>query len=87
MHIMNKKLNRTTVYLIIVSVVLLITNATLGFFLTRESSSAMKSLIQNRMLDISNTAAAMLDGDVLGSIRAEDENKKAYYQNCGNRRR
>ena len=32
----------------------------------------MKTLIHQRMLDISNTAAASLDGDVLGSLTEED---------------
>ena len=35
----------------------------LGFILTRQSRKAMKTLIDERMLDIVNTAAAMLDGD------------------------
>ena len=62
----------------IAAAVLLVMNATLGFFLTQESSRAMKSLIANRMLDISNTAAAMLDGDVLAAVRAEDVDTPEY---------
>ena len=40
----------------IAAAALLIMNATLGFFLTKESGRALKSIIDNRMLDISNTA-------------------------------
>ena len=69
---MKKKLNRTSVYLIFFCLFLLIVTAALGVFLTKESGSAMRELIRERMLDISNTAADMLDGDVLRDIRAED---------------
>ena len=75
---MKKKINRTSLYIAIAALVLLIVNATLGFFLTMESSKAMKALIQSRMLDISNTAAAMLDGDALRDIQAEDKDTAAY---------
>ena len=44
---------------------MLISNLGLGFVLIRQSQQAMKTLIDERMLDVVNTAAAMLDGDVL----------------------
>ncbi len=75
---MKKRLNRTSAYMTIAAAVLLIMNATLGFFLTKESGRALKSIIDNRMLDISNTAAAMLDGDVLATVRAEDVDTPGY---------
>ena len=50
----------------------------LGFTLTRQSRSAMKTLIDERMLDIVNTAAAMLDGDVLEDLRGEDAGTPEY---------
>lgn len=60
--------------------VLLAANALLGFMLTGQSRSAMKVLIQNRMLDISKTAADMLDGDKLKALKAEDKGKPDYQQ-------
>jgi diguanylate cyclase (GGDEF)-like protein len=73
-----KKMNPASKYLIYVCVVLIMFNAFLGMFLTRQSSRAMKNLINNRMLDISNTAAAMLDGDELENLKAEDINSPEY---------
>ena len=75
-----KKLNRSTLLLIFVAVVLLTVNVLLGIFLTRQSGIALISSIRSRMLDISNTAAAMLDGDTLASLKAEDENTPEYQQ-------
>ncbi|MBO4846092.1 MAG: diguanylate cyclase [Lachnospiraceae bacterium] len=75
---MKNKLNRTTKYLILISIFLIAVIFTLGVVLTQKSSNAMKSLIRSRMLDISNTAAAMLDGDALGSIEAADIDTPQY---------
>ena len=72
------KIGRTSLYLIIVCSFLLIVNATLGIVLALQSSDALKSLIRDRMLDVSNTAADMIDGDILGTITAEDENTPEY---------
>ena len=73
-----RRLNRTTVYLIVFSVFLLAVNVTLGFILTNQSSAAMRTQIENRMLDVSNTAAAMLDGDILEKLEAEDRDTPEY---------
>ena len=75
---MKKKFNQTSEIIIIVAVFLLIVNATLGIVLTRQSCNAMRDLIEGRMLDISNTAASMLDGDVLRDLRAEDVDTPGY---------
>ena len=42
------------------------------------SKKSMLTLIQNRMLDISNTAAAMLDGDELKNLKKEDKGTVEY---------
>lgn len=63
---------------IITSVFLLTANLLLGFVLMSNSHSALKTLIDNRMLDIANTAADMIDGDDLASLRAEDKGTPAY---------
>ena len=73
-----KKLTFTTQFVVIVSAILLVANMILGFLLTSQSKTAMKTLMDERMLDISNTAAAMLDGDALKSLKAEDKDTPAY---------
>ena len=57
---------------------LLAVNITLGYSLTSQSAAAMRTLINSRMLDISNTAAAMLDGDALGVLQKDDRDSPAY---------
>ena len=74
------KLNNTVIFMAIVSTFLLALNALLGFVLTRQSNAAIKTLFQSRVLDIANTAADMLDGDALKSLRAEDKDTPAYRQ-------
>ena len=64
--------------IILVAVFLLLLNITLGVILTKQSSAAMRDLIQNRMLDISNTAASMINGDILESLTAEDKETPKY---------
>ncbi|MBO4422679.1 MAG: GGDEF domain-containing protein [Clostridia bacterium] len=57
---------------------LLVLNGTLGFILTRKAGVALTSSIRQHMLDISNTAASMIDGDVLASLKAEDKDTEGY---------
>lgn len=66
-----------------ISVLLMTIIAILGIVLLRHSAASMKSLINGRMLDIANTAAAMLDGDKLEKLRAEDVDTPDY-QECLN---
>ena len=73
-----KKLNRTSSYILVICVFLIGVNGALGHILTRQAAGAMKDLMRSRMLDISNMAAAMLDGDVLERLQAEDENSPEY---------
>ena len=54
------------------------TNLLLGAVMINNSRSALKTLIQNRMLDIAKSAADMLDGDVLRDIQAEDKGTPEY---------
>ena len=63
---------------IVTSVILLAANLFLGAILINNSRKALRTLIQNRMLDISNTAAANLDGDALRDLKAEDEGTEKY---------
>ena len=68
----------TSQYLVILIVFLIFVNAFLGFLLSFQSASAMRAQIQGRMLDISNTAAAMLDGDTLRNISPENKGSPEY---------
>ena len=60
------------------TVVLLLTNVALGVILTHQAGKMLISLIQSRMLDISDTAAAMLDGDSLARLTADDTDSEEY---------
>lgn len=73
-----KKLNLTTQFIGIVSALLLVATIILGFLLANQSKTAMKILMDGRMLDISNTAAAMLDGNILKALKAEDKGTPGY---------
>lgn len=63
---------------ILASVFLLAMNGFLGAILTHQSSEALRTQIRERMLDISESAAALLDGDALEKLTAEDEGTKDY---------
>ena len=75
---MLKNLKRTRIYLIAFCVFLFTVNITLGFILTKQSEAALRTLIENRMLDVSKTAAAMLDGDALAAVQADDIDTPEY---------
>lgn len=70
--------NYTTLLITLSVILLLAANAVLGVVLTNQSKNAMKTLIQNRMTDISKTAAAMLNGDELKILTKDDKNTEAY---------
>ncbi len=73
-----KKVSLRAKGILLVSIFLLTTNVALGIALMRQSRNAMKTQINERMLDIVNTAAAMLDGDVLLHLRADDAGTPEY---------
>lgn len=62
----------------LVTSLLLLLSVVLGYALVSQSTSAMKALIQQRMLDIANPAAAMLDGDELAELAPSDKYSEAY---------
>lgn len=69
---------RTSGYLWLVILFVLIVNVSLGYLLMRQSKASIITLMQTRMLDISNTAAAMIDGDVLKAVTPEDRGTDGY---------
>ena len=73
-----KKLTFRVKAVLLISVFLLATNVLLGLLLSRQSRSAMKTQINERMLDIVNTAAAMVDGDTLEKLTADDKGTPEY---------
>jgi hypothetical protein len=74
----NIKIKETPKYLVMMVVFLLAVNLTLGYLLVRQAQSSIISLMHTRMLDISNTAAAMIDGDVLERVTPADEGTEDY---------
>ncbi len=73
-----RKRDITSILFILVAVILLGANIASGLLLMEQSENAMKNLMQNRMLDISNTAAYMIDGDALEAITGRDESNSDY---------
>ena len=72
------KTSLATRYIFLFGVLLLAANVVLGVILLRQSSSVVQSLIRKSMLNLSNTAADLVDGDVLGSLTAEDVGSPGY---------
>ena len=73
--VMSKKgISLTTQVIILVSVLLLAINVILGVFLIIGSRAAMMELVSARMLDISNTAAVIVNGDIFENLTVEDKN-------------
>ena len=70
--------NHTIILIALAATFLLTVNGLLGLVLTEQSKTAMKALIHSRMLDISNTAAAMVNGDNLKNLKAEDKGTPPY---------
>ena len=69
---------RSSRYLILVILFLLVVNISLGYLLVGQSKSSMITLMQTRMLDIANTAAAMIDGDALARVTPKDQGTDDY---------
>ena len=65
-------------YLVMTVIFLLAVIMTLSVLLVTQSRNSIISLMHTRMLDISNTAAAMIDGDVLETVTPEDEGTEGY---------
>ena len=63
---------------IITSSLLLMSSFILGTIMMNNSQTAIKSLIDSRMLDVANTAADMIDGDVLEKLTERDIGTEPY---------
>ena len=68
-----KNMSLTTQMTIAIVLLILLANLILGFFMISQSIITMKAQISERMLDISNTAAATLNGNMLERLQAKDK--------------
>ncbi len=64
--------------ILMVSLFLLATNLALGAVLIRQARSYTRTQIDERMLDVVKTAAAMLDGDTLERLTPADAGTPEY---------
>ena len=78
MIINEKKIKTSKRNTIIALVLLLVTNVLLSLTLMHMSKRALREQMNQRMLDVANTAAYMLNGDELSEMTAEDEGTEPY---------
>ena len=78
-----RRVSFTASMVALIVVFLLTADLALGYVLIRQSATTIRSLVNQRMLDISNTAADMLDGDELEALTADDVDTEAYQQALG----
>ena len=67
-----RKMSLRTKIIILVSVLMLATNLALGLVLARQARNTTKKRLNEHMLDIVGSAAAMLDGDEIEHLTARD---------------
>ena len=67
-----RRFSLSTRYVGIVGLLLFAANIALGIVMMGQSKTMMKTMIQKNMLDISNTAAGLMDGDVMGALTEAD---------------
>ena len=70
----------TAKYIFLFAALLLIVNIVLGIVMMNQSIFSIKTMVRKTMLDISNTAAGLLDGDALGALEAEDVGSPSYQE-------
>ena len=64
--------------MIIFGILLLVANFLLGLVLIQRSTSTVRELIRKNMLNISNTAAGLIEGDELGALTEENVGSDVY---------
>ena len=74
------KFSHATKYTVIICIGLVIYNLIFGYVLIKVSANALRTQINERMLDISNTAAAMIDGDDMAKITKDDYGSPEYQE-------
>ena len=73
-----RRISLTLQILLINVVILVVATAVLGTISVKQSASAMDHLIKQRMMDIANTAAAEIDGDILDALEDGDQETEEY---------
>ena len=73
-----KTFSFTRQFLLIFALMLFMTNVVLGVVLMKQSTDIIQQLVRKNMLNISNTAADIVDGDVLGSLTEQDIGSDEY---------
>ena len=73
-----RRIHRTTKYTLVIIILLVLFNLAFGLILSKAALKAMRVQIDERMLDISNTAAAMINGDDLAQMTADDLGSPEY---------
>lgn len=77
----SSRVKRSKRFFIIALVLILLSNIIMGVALIVMSKKALRKQIEQRMLDIANTAAYQLDGDALRTMTADDKGKPDYEKN------
>ena len=72
------KIRENILALIIMSAFLIVANVLLGLVLVKQSNGALRKQINWRMLDISSTAAYMIDGDEYEALKGRNEDDEVY---------
>lgn len=73
-----RKLSFTMRYVLVFGILLLTANILMGVVVLNQSSVSMRELIAKDMLDMVNSAAGTLDGDVLNTLTADDVGGELY---------
>ncbi len=75
---MKKRISLTMRTVILICVLLMAVGTALSIVLTSQAKRALQSQIRDRMLDITNVAAAQLDGDALDVVREKGKDCPEY---------
>lgn len=78
MNTKDNKYRRSKRNIIIALILLLLTNTFMGITLMTMSKNALRKQIEQRMLDVANTAAYQLNGDDLKGLTADDIGSEKY---------
>ena len=73
-----KSLSLSAAIMLIISAFTVIVSGVLGTVLSVQSINKMKEMIENKTLEMANTAAGLLNGDNLKNIQASDYNTTEY---------
>lgn len=74
----SSKVKRSKRFFIIALVLILLSNIIMGVTLVMMSRNALREQIEQRMLDVANTAAFQLNGNSLRTLTAEDKHTANY---------